>query len=419
MYIFMIIIRNLDGSNIKNLDFLKLGYSISFMVFLDPRYLILLFICILLFLVISLIYKAFISVFKLILKSAILWIPFAILLVIMFHFTPDYIANQGRSGSVLSIIGYSVNTNVINIWVMLGNYWPSFVFSSPQIIALTSKQIEFSTTYGYSNALMLYFTGFLQIIWAVLMGVFSLVSVGSLYFMWKDKVYHNLRILLIPFIVIFILVLGGNIGILSVVKLESAISLIPLVGGMWAVTVDITPWLQASLISFFLIFFSYTLSNIYKSNFLRLHKNNLARTNKKLNIQLNHILVIVLVIAVLIPSWQFVFPQYSLGATDSELPGNHVSLVGPYYPSYPPISFLKLYGNLSARSNLTYSTYSNDLWYIPENWDSGIFSITPPGVPPAPGFSSIFAKIFADNLSSDVLPLSELYGVKYFFIDVG
>lgn len=416
VYIFMIILRNLDKHVQMNLDFLKLGYAISFMIFLDPRYIVLLFVCLLLILVISLMYKAFIRVFKLITKSALLWIPFAILLIIMFHFTPDYITNQGRSGSVSSIIGYSVNIDAINIWVMLGNWWSGFIFSSPQIITLSKIQIESSTVYGYSNALMLYFKGSLQIVWAVLMGAFSLISVASLYFIWKEKVDQKLQILLIPFIVLFTLVLGGNIGILPIIQLESAISGIPLVGGIWAVTVDITPWLQASLISFFLIFFSYSLSNIHKSQSLNLYKNDAVR-HRRINIHLNHIVILAIVILVLIPSWQFVFPEYSVGATDPGLPGNHVSLVGPYYPSYPPNSFIKLYGNLSAHSNLTYSVYSNDEWFIPEKWDSGILSIGGPGVPPAPGFSSIFSEIFADNLSNDVIPLSEMYGVKYFFID--
>lgn len=416
VYIFMIILRNLDNHIQKNLDFLKLGYAISFMIFLDPRYIILLFICLLLFLFISFMYKAFISIFKLIAKSALLWIPFAILLIIMFHFTPNYLANQGRSGSVLCIIGYSTNTDAINIWAMLGNYWSDFVFSSPEIISLSKIQIEASTVYGYSNALMLYFKGFLQIAWAVLMGAFSLISVASLYFIWKEKADRKLQMLLIPFIVLFTLVLGGNIGVLPIVQLESAISSIPLVGGIWAVTVAITPWLQGSLVSFFLIFFSYSISNINKLQFVNLYKNE-AEHRRRRKINLNHIVIFAIVIVVLLPSWQLVFPEYSLGAVDPGLPGNHVSLVGPYYPSYPPNSFVKLYSNLSAHSNLTYSVYSNDEWFIPEKWDSGILSIGGPGVPPANGFSSIFSEIFADNLSNDVIPLSEMYGVKYFFID--
>lgn len=416
VYIFMIILREVDKSTLMGLDFLKLGYAISFMIFLDPRYIVLLFICLLLILVISLMYRAFTRVFKLIAKSALLWIPFAILLIIMFHFTPNYIANQGRSGSVLSIIGYSTNANAINIWVMLGNYWPDFVFSSPQIIALSKIQIESSTVYGYSTPLMLYFKGMLQIVWAVLMGAFGLISVVSLYFMWKEKVDRKLQMLLIPFIVLFILVLGGNVGILFVIQLESALSSIPLVGGVWAVTVDITPWLQASLVSFFLIFFSYSLSNIHKLQLLNGYKSKRVY-RRRINIHLSQIVIFVIVIAVLLPSWQFVLPEYSLGAADPGLSGNHVSLVGPYYPSYPPNSFVNLYSNLSAHSNLTYSVYSNLEWYVPEKWDSGILSIGGPGVPPAPGFSSTFSEIYTSNLSNDVIPLSEMYGVKYFFID--
>ena len=155
---------------------------------------------------------------------------------------------------------------------------------------------------------------------------------------------------------------------------------------------------------------------MYKSQLLNFYQKKSAYL-KQSKFHLKHLIIFVIVLAVLLPSWQFVFPEYSLGAADPGLPGNHVSLDGPYYPNYAPSSFLNMYGNLSGRTNLTYSVYSNDMWYIPEKWDSGILSITPPGVTPAAGFSSLFLEIFNDNISSDVIPLSEIYGVKYFFID--
>ncbi len=416
VYIFVIILRNLNKGYLKKLDFLRLGFAISFMVFLDPRYIVLLFISLLFILICSLIYRSFRRLLVLITESAIVWIPFAILLIVMFHFTPDYVANQGRSGSISNIIGFSVNTGAINIWTMLGNWWPGFVFSSPNIITLTKQQILSSSTYGYSNPLMLYFKGFLQIFWALLMGSFSLISLSSLYFMWKREEDNKLPILFIPFAVIFIFVLGGNIGILQILQLEASISNIPFIGGIWAVTIAVTPWLQGAIVSFLLILFSYSLSNIYKLQLITVPKNKLIKRGK-IKIHSKHIIIFLLVLAVLLPSWQFVFPQYSLGAADPGLPGNHVSLVGPYYPTHPPTSFIRMYKNLSAQSNMTYSVYSNDAWYIPEKWDPGILSIAPPGVPPSPGFYSIFSEIFSENLSSEVIPLSEMYGVKYFFID--
>ncbi len=417
LYVLMVVFRNLNSSGTGRNDFYKIGYAASFIMFLDPRYFILLFISLTLVLASSALYGKFKKIFKLILKSIVIWVPLGMLLVVMFHFTATFDSSYGRTATVGVIESFSVNSNYISVWSMLGNWWPSLVFASPQIISVAKSQIYSLKTYGFSNPMMVLFPGWFQVLWTILFGMYSIVALISLFFLVKERNYsRRLSIFLVPFIVSFVLVIGGSVSLTPVVQLYSDLTRIPFIGGIWGITIAVSPWLQSLLFAFFLLYFSYSISKMFGHDFEyrgEVKKRTLKR-NKRLE---KYIVVSIVVILTIAPSWQFAFPEYSLGAKDPGLPGNQVAATGTYYPSYAPSSFTGFYSYLASSSNLTYSVFSNDKWYVPEKWDSGILSVGPPGVPPSENFSGLFSFIYHDNLYRMVAPLSEMYGVKYFFID--
>ena len=416
LYVLIVVLRNLNSSNLLAKDAYKVGYVASFIIFIDPRYFILLFISLAILLLLSAVYGQFKKVFVLILRSSVIWVPSAILLIIMFYFTSTFAPNYVTTVTVGHIEFYSVNSNYISVWAMLGNWWPS-VFASPQIVTVSKSQIYLLKTYGYSLPMMVMFKNWFQAFWTVLFGMYSIVTLVSLSFLRKEKTYNRrLAIFLIPFIILFILVLGGSIGLTPIVQVESDLSRIPFIGGIWGITIAVSPWLQSALFAFFLLFFSYSISKMFDLNLRDNNRLKRPAPNGKKRL-FKYAIVSIVVLLALAPSWQFAFPQYSLGAADPGLPGNHISVTGSYYPSYPPSSFIGFYSYLSSSSNLTYSVFSNDQWSIPEKWDSGILSIGPPGVPPSQNFSDLFSYVYQENLYMEVGPLCDLYGVKYFFID--
>lgn len=400
-------------------DVLRIAFATSFMVFLDPRFLLFMFLSFVLISFTAILFKLHRNFITLVSKSTLIVLPFIVLLVFMFHFNSTYITNFGHPATVTQIISYSTNSNSIDIWLMLGNYWPGFVFAPPTVIGLSSYTINHLSTYGFSNPMMIFVGGPLQLVFSLALGVLTFVSLLSIYFLYLDKTNNRfLSLMYVPFLVIFVIVLGGNLGITQFLVFENLLTMIPILGGIWSVAIEITPWLEPILVSYFLLFFSYSFSRIMglidSKTITKVKKK--KRSVKFLPIP-KFLFVTIVVFLLCFGSWQFFFPQYSLGARDPGITGNGVSTVGQYYPSHPPGSWLSFYQNISNNDNLLYSVFSNDQWSTPEKWDNGILSVSPPGISPNSAFNSLFSEIESDNLTSLAVPLSKMYGVKYFFID--
>ena len=412
-------------ANAKNL--LRIIFVLSTLLFIDPRWIIYFYIIIIPLVAIS-VFRG--RLWHFILHITIITlslIPFILILYMMMNFTGSGSALlPAFDGSFNQIAQFSQNTNAIDLWFMLGNWWPSLIFTSPSLLFLHNFPVSSLQTYGFNVSIVL-FPGILQIFWLALTSYSAILFATSILFLSKGKLKSKELIYLLPsYFLLFSIVLGTNLNFLPFLQLEIYLESVPILGSYWALTISTPNWIEPALVSLQVVFISYSISEIGDKIFIhKLEQVNLTKNYKSKSIVKNHsniknkntILIFVLVFVILFSGWQFLFQEYSLGQTDPGLTGNKIATTSPYFLANPPNNWLFEYNKIASSSNYSYAVYSNDVWYEPTTWDKGISSLPPPGQQPPPLFVSLLSTITNDNYSNLVLPLFNLFGVKYYFFD--
>ncbi len=422
-YVVMKYYEAIKTENFRFFDALRVGLAISFAVFGDPRSLVY-FVLILIGFSIGLIVKyrnQFSPFFKFSLSSLLVIIPMFAVEYLMVSYVPVFAANAGRAGDYSSIAFFSSATQPMFIWNFMANWWSGFTLSPPSLLNVPSSGINGLSTIYAGNAILIYLPSTLNSIWTLSLGTISILAISSILLMRNDQKNPKLSLLFLPFLVMFSLTLGTNVGFKPFVEFVAFLSTIPVIGSFWAVTVSTPQWIDQYLTPFFIIFAAYSLlrvSQILENTENKKGSHSYSSAFKKIKAYRKYGFVFAVLFLFLFANWQFFEQNYALGQElPGNLPGNQVSSTPSLVPVNPPPGWLSAYDSLYNPNNLSYAVYTNDGALIPLTWDNGSNSFTEPGIPPNPSFSNLFNEIVSLNMSYLIPSLLSTYGVKYIFFD--
>ena len=421
-YIIIKMYESLKFNEFSKINALRIGLAVSFAVFGDPRSLVYFFIVILGFCIGLLIKnrKVFVPFFRHSVNSFLVIVPMFIVMYFMTSFPPGFAVNHGRAGDYATLAFFSSGTRPIFIWDFMANWWSAYVASPPSIISVPSSLIDKLPTVYSGQALIVYTQSSLNFLWLFSLGILSILAIFSIRLNRDDPRNHGFMFLYIPFLLLFALTLGTNIGSDYFVNFVTALSTIPLFGGFWAVTISTPQFIDMYLSPFLIIFASYSILRIAEAfGVSSVKRSDISTVFKRKNLKSGsrYIVVFGILFIFLFSNWQFFDQNYLLGPENIVYSnGNHVLTKSSLYPANPPDHFLTAYNSLYNSSNLSYAVYSPG-GGSPLTWDNGTNGFSSPGIPPNPALVGLLNKIVSLNASYLIPSLMNSYGVKYIFFD--
>jgi hypothetical protein len=180
----------------------------------------------------------------------------------MTSFVPAFQANGGRSGDYSTIAFFSSSTQPMYIFDFIANWWSNFVAASPQIISSGLGSFNYLKTLYAGNAIAVVPPGAITTIWSLSLSVLSIFSILSLYFAFRDRNNRTQFLFFLPFLLMFLLSLGTNVRFPIFVHFIAALSNLPVVGSLWAVTVATPQYIDTYLSSYLIFFAAYSVLSL-------------------------------------------------------------------------------------------------------------------------------------------------------------
>ncbi len=421
-YVLSKIYESVKYDRFRTDDAILVGFAVAFAVFGDPRTLVYFFI-ITLGTVLSapLFHKAF-SLSKFLAKSYAVVLPLFGIMYFMTSFVAVFQPSAGRAGDLLTIESFSSSTAPMFIFNFMANWWSNFVVAPPTVILTGLKSLNFMPTIYAGNAIAIVPGGPLTIFWSVSLSVVSLFAILSPYLIFRSKYDKSLSIIILPFILLFILTLGTNIGFMPVVRISAFLSTLPIVGPLWAVTVSTPQFIDQYLSSFLIVLALFSVLTLTQFIETSLHKSKKHVEFFHLNVNfrrgLKYLPFALILFMFLFANWQFIDQSYAIGQQlPGELPGNSVGHDTYLTPVQPPPGWLSSYQSLYQTENFTYSVYSNDAYNNLLNWYSSFNIGSSPGISPNPEFGTLLNEIVSQNQTWLLPSIMQDFGVKYIFFD--
>lgn len=403
-------------------DALLIGFAVSFAVFGDPRTLVYFFIITVGTIISAPLFNKTFSLTKFLGKSYAVVLPLFGVMYFMTSFVAIFQPNAGRSGDLSTIEFFSSSTAPMLIFNFMANWWSNFVVAPPTVVLTGLININFMPTIYAGNAIAIVPGGPFTTLWSVSLSVVSLFALLALYLIFKSLNNRSFGIIILPFILMFVLTLGTNIGFMPVVRFSAFLSTLPVVGSLWAVTVSTPQFIDQYLSSFIIVLSMFSLLIL-----TQIIDRNLPKTIKpvrflpiRVNLKrsLKYVPLALILFMFLFANWQFIDQTYAIGQElPGELPGNAVGHDTYFTPVQPPQGWLSSYQSLYPTENFSYSVYSNDAYNNLLNWYSSFNIGSSPGISPNPEFGTLLNEIAMQNQTWLLPSLMQDFGVKYIFFD--
>ncbi|MGC8621968.1 MAG: hypothetical protein ACP5U0_08655, partial [Caldisphaera sp.] len=417
LYILIKSYRLYNGDDYKIKDYLKLSLALSMISMGDPRFFIWAFNAFMGSIIFSIIVrKNFIKSIKILIYPLLISLPIILFIYYVYvvgSFSFIYVSSRPLTFSEIN--SYTKSFPFYSYFQLLGMSWPSFIYSPPSILTFKGD-INSLLTVG-NPAAMIYPYDSIGYIWfALTFSWLSFAITSMIFFARKNERVHT-----ISFIFLFILTIGTYFPLKQFVYWYISLVKLPVVGGIWGITDAIPNYFMWAIYPYVIFYISLMFVKLINGN--RSDYNSLERIKNfnflnrlKITFINRKILIIVILILLVAPNWQF-FDNIYPGQYTPVISGNGISSNGPLQPVKMPDYAQVIYDYLSDNYNGSYNIVWPQAWGFAYKWSPRVTPWYQPGSSPPSGFFTYLDEIVDKNETYMLKPLMDIYGVRYFVID--